>query len=90
MFGRVVYPRHSLSLAYQLLQAGEVFTMTTSTRTGVSSAMAVLGGTVGTTAGGICGALAGGAFGVVTALQMGMGWGWLVWCVGSYKHDPVF
>ena len=47
--------------------------MTTSTRAGVSSAMAVLGGTVGTTAGGICGALAGGAVGVVTALQMGMG-----------------
>jgi len=49
-------------------KAGEVFTMTTSTRTGVSSAMAVLGGTVGTTAGGICGALAGGAFGVVPAV----------------------
>lgn len=49
-------------------KAGEMYTMTTSTRAGVSSAMAVLGGTVGTTAGGICGALAGGAVGVVPAV----------------------
>lgn len=49
-------------------KAGEALNFATSTRAGVSSSMAVLGGTLGTTAGGICGALAGGAAGVVPAL----------------------
>ena len=48
--------------------------------------MAVLGGTLGTTAGGICGALAGGAAGVVPRIsseigaifsKMAEGWGWV-------------
>lgn len=66
-------------------QAGEALNFATSTRAGVSSSMAVLGGTLGTTAGGICGALAGGAAGVVPRYILGrLGghfcempvWGW--------------
>lgn len=52
-------------------QAGEALNFATSTRAGVSSSMAVLGGTLGTTAGGICGALAGGAAGVVPRYILG-------------------
>ena len=51
-----------------LTEAGEAWNFTTGTRSGVSSAMAVLGGTMGSTAGGVCGALAGGAVGMVPAL----------------------
>ena len=66
-------------------KAGEALNFATSTRAGVSSSMAVLGGTLGTTAGGICGALAGGAAGVVPRIsseigaifsKMAEGWGW--------------
>ena len=49
-----------------VFKAGEALTFASSTRVGVSSSMAVLGGTLGSTAGGICGALAGGAVGVVS------------------------
>ncbi|CAJ1413867.1 unnamed protein product [Effrenium voratum] len=49
-------------------KAGDAFTYATSTRTGVSSVSALLGGAVGTATGGACGALAGGAVGMVPAI----------------------
>lgn len=60
--------KSGVAAALAKAKAGEAWNFTTGTRSGVSSAMAVLGGTMGSTAGGVCGALAGGAVGMVPAL----------------------